>query len=186
MADEIDASSEARLFVAEAALADVIRKDDEFVLDRGAHGQHKDGPRPPLLFLTPVSTRPTPQTLEKIEHEYSLRDALNSAWAVRPVALPQPFEQPTLELDDPLQFGCFVCLASLRPVRLHRATGQLPSTVESLLRHVDLGGGLRARFALFLNLDGREVNLETQPEPLVGLAQHACAISGEVVDADVS
>ena len=99
MADEIDTASDARLFVAEAELADVVRKDDEFVLYRGVHAKRRDVPS--LLFLTPVSTRPTPETLEKIEHEYSLRDALNSAWAIRPVALSQHFGQSTLELEDP-------------------------------------------------------------------------------------
>ena len=99
MADEIDTASDARLFVAEAELADVVRKDDEFVLYRGAHGIGGDAPS--LLFLTPASSRPAPETLEKIEHEYSLRDALNSEWAARPVSLTQHFGQPTLELEDP-------------------------------------------------------------------------------------
>ena len=100
MPDEIHTASDARLFaVAEAQSADVIRKDDEFVLYRGEHGTRGDASS--RLFLTPLSTRPTSETLEKLKHEYSLRDALNAAWAIRPVALSQHLGKPTLELEDP-------------------------------------------------------------------------------------
>ncbi len=40
------------------------------------------------------------ETLKKIEHEYSLRDELDSAWAVRPVALSEQHGQTTLVLED--------------------------------------------------------------------------------------
>src|SRR5947199_4459285 len=97
VADVIQTANDPSLFpVAEAQSADVIRQDDEFVLYRA---KRRDAPS--RLFLTPLSTRPTAETLEKVEHEYSLRDALNSAWAIRPVALSQRHGKPTLELEDP-------------------------------------------------------------------------------------
>ncbi len=49
----------------------------------------------------PASSRPTPDTFMKIEHEDSLHDALNSAWAGRPAGLTQHFGQPMLVLEDP-------------------------------------------------------------------------------------
>ena len=56
---------------------------------------------PSVLLLTPASTRPSPETLKKIEHEYSLRNELDPAWAVRPLALSEGSEQMTLVLEDP-------------------------------------------------------------------------------------
>src|SRR5712692_5703660 len=38
---------------------------------------------------------------KKIEHEYSLRDELDSAWAVRPLAISEHHGQMTLVLEDP-------------------------------------------------------------------------------------
>ncbi len=76
-----------------------VRKDEEFILYRGKPsnraGSHS------VLQLTPVSTRPGLETLKKIDHEYSLRDELDSVWAVRPLALPQQRGQTTLVLEDP-------------------------------------------------------------------------------------
>ncbi|HWR16788.1 MAG TPA: AAA family ATPase [Terriglobales bacterium] len=77
---------------------DRLRDDGEFVLSR-AH------PKLPelasVLVLTPASTRPTPETLSKIRHEYSLRSELDSAWAVRPTALSEAGAQVSLILEDP-------------------------------------------------------------------------------------
>src|ERR1700723_4041827 len=68
-----------------------LRKDEEFVLYRGER----------VLLLAPASTRPALETLKKLEHEYSLRDELDSTFAVRPLALTQQHGQMTLELEDP-------------------------------------------------------------------------------------
>src|SRR5262249_13529752 len=76
-----------------------IRKDEEFILYRAQDGTHADAPS--LLLLTPAATRPTLQTLSHIEQEYSLRHELDSAWAVRPLAVSEHFGQPTLVLEDP-------------------------------------------------------------------------------------
>ena len=50
-------------------------------------GEHSDQPgSPSVLLLAPASIQPALGSIKKIEHEYSLRDELDSAWAVRPLA----------------------------------------------------------------------------------------------------
>ena len=78
---------------------EALRTDEEFVLFRGSHSNHFG--LPSILLLAPVSMRPAPETLKKIEHEYSLRDELDSAWAVRPLALSEQRGRTTLVLEDP-------------------------------------------------------------------------------------
>ena len=66
-------------------LLEALREDDEFVLYRGEHSNQSGSPS--VLLLAPASMQPALATLKKIEHEYSLRDELDSAWAVRSLAL---------------------------------------------------------------------------------------------------
>src|SRR3984957_14553300 len=75
------------------------RRDEEFVLYRGEHSNQSGAP--PVFLLAPASTQPASETLRKIEYEYSLRDELDSAWAVRPLALSERGGQMTLVLEDP-------------------------------------------------------------------------------------
>jgi len=76
-----------------------LRKDDEFVLQRCEHSNQPGSPS--VLLLAPASTRPTVETLRKLQHECSLRDQLDSAWAVRPLTLVQHRGNPALVLEDP-------------------------------------------------------------------------------------
>jgi PAS domain S-box-containing protein len=78
---------------------ETLREDDEFVLYRGEHSNQPGSPS--VLLLTPASTQPALATLKKIEHEYSLRDELDSAWAVRSLAVSEQLGQTTLVLEDP-------------------------------------------------------------------------------------
>jgi serine/threonine protein kinase len=73
-----------------------LRDDGEFVLSR-AHGVEP----PSFLLLSPSSNRPSPETLKKLEYEYSLRSERDSAWPVRPLALSERSGQMTLVLEDP-------------------------------------------------------------------------------------
>ncbi|HYO80893.1 MAG TPA: protein kinase, partial [Bryobacteraceae bacterium] len=75
-----------------------LREDAEFVLYR-AHAKATEAQS--VLLLTPTSTRPSPETLQKIEYEYSLRNELDSAWAVRPLALSDRSGRMMLVLEDP-------------------------------------------------------------------------------------
>ena len=64
---------------------EVLRRDEEFVLYRGEPSNQPCSPS--VLLLAPASMQPALATLKKIEHEYSLRDELDSAWAVRSLAV---------------------------------------------------------------------------------------------------
>src|SRR5882724_8910222 len=75
-----------------------LRDNGEFVLYR-AHAKQIEPPS--VLLLAPASTRPSPETLKKLDHEYSLRSELDSAWAARPLALAERSGLKTLVLEDP-------------------------------------------------------------------------------------
>jgi hypothetical protein len=57
-----------------------LRKDEEFILYRG---QSKDNAAR-VLVLSPVLERPALESLKRLEHEFSLKEELDPAWAVRP------------------------------------------------------------------------------------------------------
>src|ERR1700733_11772129 len=78
---------------------EAIRRDEEFVLYRGEHSNLPGSPS--VLILAPASIQPALGSIRKIEHEYSLRDELDSSWAVRPLALSDQSGQIALVLEDP-------------------------------------------------------------------------------------
>ena len=80
-------------------VVEALRRDEEFVLYRGTQSNHSG--LPSILLLSPASIQAGLETLRKIEHEYSLRDELDSAWAVRSVALSEHRGQMTLVIEDP-------------------------------------------------------------------------------------
>jgi hypothetical protein len=76
-----------------------LGKDGEFVVYREERSNQTGSPS--VLLLAPASSRPALETRRKIEHEFSLRDVLDSAWAVRPLSISQKDGQLTLVLEDP-------------------------------------------------------------------------------------
>ena len=80
-------------------ILETLRKDEAFVLYRQERSNHAGSSS--VLLLVPASTRPAPETLKKIEREYSLRDELNPAWAVRSQALSEEHGRMVLVLEDP-------------------------------------------------------------------------------------
>jgi serine/threonine protein kinase len=74
-----------------------LRKDAEFVLYRG----RRDADPNHILVVAPASVQPAPRTLKRLEHEYALRTELDSAWAVRPLALVRDKGRTVLVLEDP-------------------------------------------------------------------------------------
>jgi hypothetical protein len=56
---------------------------------------------PRALLARPAAEHPLPATLNRMVHEYSLREELDSAWALRPRALEYDSGQPRLIFDDP-------------------------------------------------------------------------------------
>src|SRR5262249_48509430 len=80
---------------------ETLGQDGEFILYRGLRKHQRDARLSSLLVSTPVSERPTPGTLRKIEHAFSLRADLDPRWAVRPLALTQHQGRSMLLLEDP-------------------------------------------------------------------------------------
>src|ERR1700730_9711291 len=76
---------------------ETLREDEEFAFSRG---RSDDGTLPAILSVAPVSEHPVPGILERFEHEYSLRDELDSDWAARPLVLVRE-GRPALILEDP-------------------------------------------------------------------------------------
>jgi PAS domain S-box-containing protein len=78
-------------------ILEAVRKDEEFVLYRG---QSKDD-GPEVLVLSPVVEYPTPESLKRLEHEYSLKESLDPAWAARPIEIASQWDRKVLVLEDP-------------------------------------------------------------------------------------
>jgi PAS domain S-box-containing protein len=107
-----------------------LREDGDFVLYRSDATQAGS---PSVLLLSPVSERPTPESLKKIEHEYSFRGELDATWAVRPLAISEYDGKRGLVLEDPggkplshLSDGSIEMRAFLRlGIGIAEAVGQL-------------------------------------------------------------
>jgi hypothetical protein len=76
---------------------ETLRKDQEFVLYRGR--SKRDGSW--VLVLSPVAEYSAAERLKRLEHEYSLREELDPAWAARPIAIARHWDRPVLVMDDP-------------------------------------------------------------------------------------
>ena len=76
---------------------ETLREGREFVLYRG---RHRGNPSP-VLVLAANSEQPTPASLRRLEHEYSLAADLDPAWAARPLALTRHEGRTVLVLKDP-------------------------------------------------------------------------------------
>jgi len=74
-----------------------LRKGEEYILYSG----RRDGELPAILVVAPVSEYPALESLERLEHEYSLRDELDSDWAAVPLALTHHLGRTMLVLEDP-------------------------------------------------------------------------------------
>jgi serine/threonine protein kinase len=76
---------------------EAVRKDEEFILYRG----RSQGDLARILVLSPIAEYPTPESLKRLEHEYSLREELDPAWSARPIAMARHLGRMVLELEDP-------------------------------------------------------------------------------------
>jgi PAS domain S-box-containing protein len=77
---------------------ETLREDEGCAFCRG---RKDDGELPGILLVAPVSDRPVPAILERLDHEYSLRGELDSNWAARPLTLSRREGRPILILEDP-------------------------------------------------------------------------------------
>src|SRR5882724_7733939 len=76
----------------------VLWEDGERVFCRGE--SHADGHRTAVLVVLPAAEHPTPATLDRLACEYGLKDELDGAWAVRPLALVRERGRIMLVLED--------------------------------------------------------------------------------------
>ena len=108
-----------------------------------------------VLVLAPASARPAPAIVARLEHEYSLRDELDSDWAAHPLALSHRAGRPMLILEDPggepldrlmgrpMELGRFLHVAiSLADAlgKLHKR-GLIHKDIKPANILVDLAGG---------------------------------------------
>ncbi|MBV8663255.1 MAG: hypothetical protein JO107_09150, partial [Hyphomicrobiales bacterium] len=77
----------------------VLWEDGERVLCRGwrADGEGGGGA---VLAVLPAAERPLPAILDRLAHEYDLRDELDATWAARPLALASDCGSTALLLED--------------------------------------------------------------------------------------
>jgi len=78
----------------------VLCEDAERVLCRGGRADG-DGGHSAVLAVLLAEEYPPPAALDRLAHEYELKDALDAAWAVRPLALSRERGRTTLLLEDP-------------------------------------------------------------------------------------
>jgi len=76
---------------------EALRKDKEFILYRG----RIEDDASQILVLSPVVEYPAPESLKRLEYEYSLREELDLAWAARPMAIARHWDRTVLALEDP-------------------------------------------------------------------------------------
>ena len=76
---------------------EVLRSDKELNLYRGK-SEYDDSQ---ILVLSPAAEYPAPEVLKQLEHEYSLREELDPAWAARPIGITHHRDRTVLVLEDP-------------------------------------------------------------------------------------
>jgi PAS domain S-box-containing protein len=78
----------------------VLWEDGDRIFCRG-HRSSADGDRDTVLAVLPATEHPTPAALDRLAHEYGLKDELDVAWAVRPLELVRERGRTMLVLEDP-------------------------------------------------------------------------------------
>jgi PAS domain S-box-containing protein len=78
-------------------LLEPLREGADFTLYRG---RGRGNPMP-ILAVAVAAEQPSPQSIRRLEHEYSLAADLDAAWAAQPLALTRHQERAVLILKDP-------------------------------------------------------------------------------------
>jgi predicted ATPase/signal transduction histidine kinase/CheY-like chemotaxis protein len=78
-------------------LESYLRGGGEFTVRRGRRSSDSC----PVLMVAPAAVQPSPQSLLRLEHEFSLKADLDPAWAIRPLALTRHEGRTMLVLEDP-------------------------------------------------------------------------------------
>src|SRR6516162_4973766 len=100
----------------------VLWEDGERVFSRGWR-MDNNGNRLAVLLVALAADHPSPSILDRLTHEYELKDELDGPWAARPLALMRDAGRTVLVLDDrggepldrlhggPMEVGRFLRLA---------------------------------------------------------------------------
>src|SRR6516225_4211383 len=100
----------------------ILWEDGERVFRRGWRSDDRGGRRAVLIVL-PAGAHPSRSSLDRLTHEYALKDELDGAWAVRPLDLVRDAGRTMLVLEDaggepleallgaPMEVGRFLRLA---------------------------------------------------------------------------
>src|SRR6516164_10514242 len=100
----------------------VLWEDGERVFSRGWR-LDDNGNRLAVLLVAPAADHPSPSRLDRLTHEFELKDELDRAWAAQPLALIRDAARTVLVLDDvggepldrllggPMEVGRFLRLA---------------------------------------------------------------------------
>ena len=78
----------------------ILWEDSERALCRGRR-RDAGGGLASVLIAFPVAEHPPPLALDRLAHEYGLRDELDAAWAARPLDLVRDGGRTALLLEDP-------------------------------------------------------------------------------------
>jgi len=78
----------------------LLWEDGERVFCRGWR-PGAEGKRSAVLAVLPAAEHPPPASLDRLAHEYGLKDELDGAWAVRPLDLGREGGRTMLVLEDP-------------------------------------------------------------------------------------
>jgi serine/threonine protein kinase len=113
-------------------MLELLREGADFTLYRGRQPSN-----PSSVLAIALSEQPSPQSLRRLEHEYSLAAELDPAWAAKPLALTRHEGRTILLLNDPggepldgilerdhgqpLELTCFLRVA----ISLAKAVGQV-------------------------------------------------------------
>src|SRR6516164_5761177 len=77
----------------------VLWEDGERVFSRGWR-IGDDGNRSAVLIVVPAAEHPSRSSLDRLAHEYALKDELDGKWAVQPLELTSDGARPMLVLED--------------------------------------------------------------------------------------
>src|SRR6516165_8596297 len=78
----------------------VLWEDGERVFHRGWQLDDNGKRRLAVLIVVPAADHPSRSSLDRLTHEYELKDELDAAWAVRPLDLVQEAGRTMLVLED--------------------------------------------------------------------------------------
>src|SRR5215475_1606181 len=81
------------------SLSQVLWEDGERVFRRGWR-PGDDGSQSAVLIVLPATDQPSRSSLDRLTHEYELKDQLDRAWAARPLDLVRDAGPTMLVLED--------------------------------------------------------------------------------------